>query len=325
MSRDTAATQPGRGSAVDADHAAENHASVPTLDRLPVGVYRTSPGGRMLYANQAVADLLGYPDPGSLIGVPVAEHYVEPEAPGRWMAEVKETATVHRRELQVRKGDGTTAWVGHTARIVRDDEGEILWFEGVMEDARELHRLREERERSASRLSLLEEVAIAGNATSDAEEIFRLVLERVCNHTGWPVGHVYLVSDENPSVLWPANLWHLDDPERFRRLVDVTTVSSLRRGVSLPGRVLATGEAVWIPDLTTDEGCVRARQEPELGVRGGFAFPVLVGEEVAAVFEFFSPRISEPDEEFLELTVRVGAVVGRVVERARSAREIRRL
>ncbi|MDX1568439.1 MAG: histidine kinase dimerization/phospho-acceptor domain-containing protein, partial [Longimicrobiales bacterium] len=325
MSSDPAAAEAPRDSVPDAGHAAEGPAPGPTLDRLPVGVYRTSPEGRMLYANDALADLLGYPDPESLMAVPVPSHYVDPEARDRWTSELRETDFVHRHEIQVVRRDGSTIWVSHTTRTVRDDEGEVLWFEGIMEDAEELHRLREERERSARLLNLLEEVASAANATSDPEEIFRLVLRQVCELTGWPVGHVYLVSDQDPDVLWPSNLWHLDDPERFQRLVDVTTVNSFPRGVSLPGRVLETREAVWIPDLADDDGFVRSRQEPNIGVRGGFGFPVLVGDEVVAVFEFFSPEIAEPDEGFLDLTVRVGAIVGRVVERARAARQMDRL
>ena len=57
-------------------------------------------------------------------------------------------------------------------------------------------------------------------------------------------------------------------------------------------------------------------------MRGGFAFPVLVGKEVTAVLEFFSDRPVDLNPSLLQLMTNVGTQLGRVVERKRAEAEL---
>jgi K+-sensing histidine kinase KdpD len=86
--------------------------------------------------------------------------------------------------------------------------------------------------------------------------------------------------------------------------------------------VLAAHEAVFVSDISRDRGFPRGREAAAIGIRSAFAFPVLVGTEVAAVLEFFAPGVSEPDHQFMEVMTNVGAQLGRVVERSRAQREL---
>ena len=62
----------------------------------------------------------------------------------------------------------------------------------------------------------------------------------------------------------------------------------------------------------------------ELGVKGAFAFPVLVGKDVVAVLEFFSDRAVEPHEALLDVTAQIGTQLGRVIERQRAEGQLRK-
>src|SRR5438270_12195099 len=93
--------------------------------------------------------------------------------------------------------------------------------------------------REVAFVELLQTVAVAANEAPTAEHALRTSIGAVCRVTGWPVGHVYLVSADEPEVLRPSTIWQDDHPslrEPFRRVTEVTT---LRRGVGLPGRVFA--------------------------------------------------------------------------------------
>ena len=82
----------------------------------------------------------------------------------------------------------------------------------------------------------------------------------------------------------------------------------------MPGRVLSSGKPEWIENVNNDasfRGAIKSNVE----VRGGFAFPVLVGEDVVGVMEFFSSRVEEPNNELLEVMENIGMQIGRVVER----------
>ena len=54
----------------------------------------------------------------------------------------------------------------------------------------------------------------------------------------------------------------------------------------------------------------------ELGIGTAVAFPVLLGDKVAAVLEFFSDRVIQPDSRIADAMVGVGLQLGRVIERA---------
>jgi len=178
-----------------------------------------------------------------------------------------------------------------------------------------------ELQRQNARLELLQAVALASNAPIGAEEALRIVLDRVCEHTGWPVGHVWLPEGDE---LVPVELWRVDDPDRFQGLVRVTRRTRFRSGQGLPGEVLATRRPAWIRDVAEDPDFIRREGVvPRSEVHGAFAFPALVGDEVVAILEFFSPEPAEPDESLLDLVANLGTVLGRVVERERAAEELR--
>lgn len=166
---------------------------------------------------------------------------------------------------------------------------------------------------------LLQEVAVAANESPTADHALQIGLDRVCACTGWPVGHVYLAARDSGDELVPTGLWHVEDAGRFQAFRSVTEATRLARGVGLPGRVLASGKPAWIKDVRNDPNFPRARQARDIGVRAGFAFPVFVGSEVAAVMEFFSGEPEEPNEPLLEVMANVGAQLGRVIERRRAA------
>jgi hypothetical protein len=75
-------------------------------------------------------------------------------------------------------------------------------------------------------------------------------VEQVCRWTGWPVGHVYLADADDASRLVPSRLWYLSDAARFATFREETRRTAMPRGVGLPGRVLDTGRAERIVDVT---------------------------------------------------------------------------
>ena len=102
-----------------------------------------------------------------------------------------------------------------------------------------------------------------------------------------------------------SRVWHLEDSERFETFRRVSEATRFRPGVGLPGRVLSSGKPAWITDVTKDRNFPRAQMATELGVKGAFGFPVLVGKDVVAVLEFFSDRAVEPHEALLDVQPRL--------------------
>ncbi|WP_320042242.1 PAS domain S-box protein [uncultured Desulfobacter sp.] len=91
-------------------------------------------------------------------------------------------------------------------------------------------------------------------------------------------------------------------------------------GEGLPGRVYATGKAQWIEDVTRDDNFPRANSLSAVSVRGAFAFPVQIRDEVVAVLEFFSSEIQAPNQSVLDMAEEAGKQLGYVIERKRIER-----
>jgi signal transduction histidine kinase len=170
-------------------------------------------------------------------------------------------------------------------------------------------------------LALLEAVAAASNDDQPLEDTLRFALQRVCEFMGWAVGHVYWV-DRDQEKLYSSGIWHgIDSPEResFRRHASEVPLS---RGRGLPGRVLASGDPVWIEDVKRDDNFPRHACAARLGVGAAVAFPVLIAADTAAVFEFFCLETVPPDEAVLRAMAQIGSVLGRAIERKRAEEQL---
>lgn len=165
---------------------------------------------------------------------------------------------------------------------------------------------------------ILQTVTVAANDKISVEEAMEITLAEVCAFTGWPVGHVYLVSETFPKKLISSSIWKVSDPELFKEFMAITELTDFAPGMGLPGQVFSSAEPKWVSDINRALNFPRAKELKELSLRSGFAFPVLIGREVMSVLEFFSGKPAEPDEELLKVMAHVGIQLGRKVERFRS-------
>ncbi len=206
--------------------------------------------------------------------------------------------------------------------------------------AAEYNRVLETIARRTDSLQLLQRTAAEANQSTSVDEALAAALDEICRFMGWPVGHAYLASSDEPSRL-VSTVWNIRDPNRYAAFRAATEEEVWTVGRGLPGLALQTGEPViaWPDDalnaarvevvgdkdvlgripipIPSDRG-KRAGEWKELGLGAGLAVPILVGETTVGVFEFFADDAFRPDLELLELLLSVGTQLGRVVERQRS-------
>lgn len=178
-------------------------------------------------------------------------------------------------------------------------------------------------QRETKFVKLHKDIAVASNETSNIEDTMKRCLKIICNHAGWPVGHLYVTEDRWNSRLQPTGIWFLENPNTFESFRNISEETPFDPGTGLPGRVLQSGKPTWIIDVSRDPNFPRASLAENIGVRAGFAFPILIGKEVVAVMEFFSTEAAEPDGKMLEIMAQVGTQLGRVVERQRAEKDSR--
>ncbi|PIQ99579.1 MAG: hypothetical protein COV66_10515 [Nitrospinae bacterium CG11_big_fil_rev_8_21_14_0_20_45_15] len=176
--------------------------------------------------------------------------------------------------------------------------------------------------RETTFVQLHKDIAVAANEAGNIEETLKLCLKRICHHTGWPVGHLYLPESRNSSYLLPTTIWYLEHPESFKNFKEISETTAMAPGEGLPGRVLKSGKPEWIIDVGADPNFPRSRLAKDINVKAGFAFPIFIGEEIAGVMEFFSSQAVEPNPQLLDIMSQIGAQLGRIFERKYAEEEI---
>ena len=101
------------------------------------GIYVTTPGGKLLNANPALARIMGYDRPEQLIESidDVAQNvYVNPAAREEFQRLMQRDRMVREFEYQVRQRGGGILWLSDSATAVRDEKGEVTRYEGTVRD-----------------------------------------------------------------------------------------------------------------------------------------------------------------------------------------------
>ena len=135
-------------------------------DGTSVPTYRADAGGRIVDINQALIEFLGYPHAGLLTGGTLSDVYPDPNLHQQLQDQARRADAVISVEHELIHFSGRSLWVKHLIRALREGDGEVVGFEGMVIDvtarkrATERLEYREERYRSlfeSSPIALWEE------------------------------------------------------------------------------------------------------------------------------------------------------------------------
>jgi two-component system sensor kinase FixL len=101
------------------------------------GVFRSTPGGELLFANPALARMFGYRDAEEMISAVTdlgREFYVVPAMRTELKRRLETHACVEGFETESYRKDGTRIWVSLNGRAVRNERGEVVHYEGTIQD-----------------------------------------------------------------------------------------------------------------------------------------------------------------------------------------------
>ena len=124
------------------------------FDNAIEGIFRTTPDGRYLDANPALARIYGFETPLDLINTLSdisIQLYVDPARRQTFAEVIRRKGSISGFESQVRRRDGQLIWISENARAVRDEAGQLVCYEGTVEDVTELHEYKDRIERQARR------------------------------------------------------------------------------------------------------------------------------------------------------------------------------
>ncbi|MBC7262570.1 MAG: PAS domain S-box protein, partial [Chloroflexi bacterium] len=211
------------------------------FQRVPVGLYRTTPEGRILDANPALVEMFGYPDLKTLLRVNAQDIFVNPEDRQRELAILERDGSVHGFEMQQRRYDGSVIWVEDHVHAVRDAAGKVVYYEGSLQDITARKQAEEALQQRVAELAALQATVLDIAAPHDLSELLHTIVERAVDLLHAAGGGLYLCDPERQETRCVVS---------YKTLRDYTG-TVLKYGEGAAGTVAQTGKPLIIDDYRT--------------------------------------------------------------------------
>ncbi len=115
--------------------AEENYRSI--FENALEGIFQSSPEGRFISVNPAMARIYGYDSPQEMLDAVTdiaTQVYVDPEDQTVFRDQMAAQGQVKNFEYRVYQRDGDIIWIQEDTRAVRDNAGQVLYYEGMIQD-----------------------------------------------------------------------------------------------------------------------------------------------------------------------------------------------
>ncbi|MGE5138012.1 MAG: GAF domain-containing protein, partial [Rudaea sp.] len=150
------------------------------VENAPVGIYRTTPDGHILAANPTIVRMLGYNSFEELVRFNLEREGRAAGYRGKRFAEMLEhDGVVRGLESAWRRRDGAEIYVRENAQAVRAPDGEILYYDGTVEDITERRRVEESERELRALAEALRDTAALLNSTLNQDQVMDLMLSNL--------------------------------------------------------------------------------------------------------------------------------------------------
>lgn len=136
------------------------------------GIFQSTTEGRFITVNPALARMLGYDSPAEVLasGIDLERHYyVDPEGRKKFKLLLNDCDVVRSYEGEIYRKDGSRIWTRENVRCVREESGEIIYYEGTVEDITDRKQAEAALRESEERTRLIIDSALDAVITMNAE------------------------------------------------------------------------------------------------------------------------------------------------------------
>jgi len=214
---------------------------------------------------------------------------------------------------------GGMRYISTSGQPIVDAKGRFRGYRGIAKDITDTRRAQE---LQGLEHSVAHSIAEAESVTAAMTAVIRAI----CETESWECGRYFRV-DEKAGALRFDESWGVPDAaiqqfleESNRRSLDVV----YKPGVGLVGQVWQSGQPLWVADVTKDARVLQTAFTPDVGIRGGFVFPVMSEGKTIGVLAFNSRQVREPEQRLLQAIHVIGSQIGQFLERKRAEKEQRR-
>ena len=288
------------------------------IEVLPIPVFFKGRDGKYLGVNRAWEDFFGI-SRADIIGGHVRDLYPASPAVAAHHARKDEELWKHpgtqSYEIQLTLRDGRERHTIYYKATYTRAGGEVAGLIGTIVDITE-------RKQAEQREAIEHAVARHLGSSESLGDAIRGIMRVMCERLDWACAARWSL-DPGDNRLHCMETWSVDDPA-IRNFLDVSCRETFVPGTGgMIRRVLASGESVWVADVTKKPDFLRAKIAEEAGLKGAFALPVLMGDRVLGAIEFFGREARNPDKWLLQVSMSVGSQIGQLMARRQAEETLR--
>ncbi|GAA2655435.1 PAS domain-containing sensor histidine kinase [Paractinoplanes durhamensis] len=289
------------------------------LDNLDVGVAAMNAQGEWTVFNQALRELYDVPEDWApqLVAQRLADLTFKPDGAPLPLEEsplMRALRGEHVRAADVlvqAPDQHERTFVAHAQPITTSD-GRRLGAVAALHDVTAMRRAERFRACEQQVTRILSTAPTVEDAAPD-------VLQAVADTLGWPHAELWLIDSLNDTLHLVAAY------SAPRSRLDGPVGGTVDKGVGITGTVWATGQPLWVPDITasahlaTEESLARAQACDHLGIRTVLAVPVRDGDTVLGVLTCYADT-PEHDQDLLAMLLgSIASQIGLFVATRRAA------
>jgi PAS domain S-box-containing protein len=128
-------------------------------ENLPLGIYRATRDGKILAVNPAFVSLLGYASRLEVLSLSTVDLYYSLNDRKKLWQLLEKEGSVKNFDVQLVRKDGTPFWTSLNVKAIANDDGHIVYIDGIVEDISERRQVEEALIESEERYRILAETA----------------------------------------------------------------------------------------------------------------------------------------------------------------------
>jgi len=270
------------------------------FESVPIGLYRTTVEGDLTDVNEALVKMLRYPDRESMLGINANALYAKPGDEQKWMSMMDQQGEVRGFEVKFERYDGTIIWVQDNTRKIFNDQGQLVAYQGSLEDITRRKRSQKELQQRSRQMEVLREIGINLTSELDLEELLHDLVHSAVDLVDGVSGSFNLIDADQNVLNMNVSLGYEVMPDS----------PSINKGQGLMGRVWEQEECIMVNDYAGWEGHI-PRWVKVIGHRAMAGVPVMWRDEMLGVLEVQRKSglsFTDRDIRFLELFASQAAV-----------------
>jgi PAS domain S-box-containing protein len=171
-------------------------------DNLNVGVYRNTVGaeGRFIEVNPAIVQMFGYDSRDEFVALNVSDLYEDPSQRLKFSEGLAKKGFAKNIELHLKRKDGTRFIGAVSAVAVKDEHGDVQYYDGIIEDITERKLADETLIRNEHWYRTLTQIGLSLSAEKDTKKLLERIVIEARRLTNADAGTLYLLDKETQEL-----------------------------------------------------------------------------------------------------------------------------